>query len=63
MRKRYCYQSEGEKLSISVRWWFVILSVAILWLWKYDLGNGLFIFHWSMVRNLSKTRKCQKFVN
>ena len=45
MDKRYCYQSEGEKLSISVGWWMVILSVASLWLWKYDLGSGLFIFH------------------
>ena len=34
MGKRFSYESEGEKLSISVGWWFVIMSVAILWLWK-----------------------------
>jgi len=45
MGKLYCYQSEGEAPLISVGWWLVILSVASLCLWKYDLGSGLFIFH------------------
>lgn len=44
MGKRYCYQGEGETPSMSVGWWLVILSVASLWLWKFDLGSGLFIF-------------------
>jgi len=34
MGKGYCYQSEGEKFSIGLGWWFVIISVTILWLWK-----------------------------
>ena len=34
MGNRYGYQSEGDKPSVSVGWWFVLLSVAILWFWK-----------------------------
>jgi len=35
MGKRYCYQSVGEEPMMGVGWWFIILSVAILWSWKY----------------------------
>ncbi len=35
MSKRYCYQSEGEKPSISIGWWLVILSAGTLWLGKF----------------------------
>lgn len=32
MNKRYYYQSEGEKLSLSVRWWLMLFA-AILLMW------------------------------
>ena len=32
MDKRFSYQSEGEKLSLSVRWWLMLFA-AILLMW------------------------------
>jgi len=34
MSQRYCYQSEGEKPMMGGGWWLILMSVAILWLWK-----------------------------
>ena len=33
MNKRFYYQSEGEKLSLSIGWWLIIFAI-LLWLWN-----------------------------
>ena len=34
MHKRFYYQSEGEKLSLSFWWWLMFLSAILLWMAK-----------------------------
>lgn len=41
MGKRFSYESEGEKLSISAGWWLVIMSAVFYWLWKSQSAAGL----------------------
>lgn len=31
MNKRFYYQSEGEKLTIGIGWWFLFISTILLW--------------------------------
>lgn len=34
MDKRFYYQSEGEKLSLSVRWWLFLFAAILVWVMK-----------------------------
>lgn len=34
MNKRFYYQSEGEKFSLSVRWWLILLAAILVWIVK-----------------------------
>lgn len=34
MDKRFFYQSEGEKLSLSVRWWLLFFAAILMWIGK-----------------------------
>ena len=35
MKQLYYYQSEGEKPMMSIGWWFVIITGALLITWKF----------------------------
>ncbi len=34
MDKRFYYESEGEKLSLSVRWWLLVFAAILVWIGK-----------------------------
>lgn len=34
MNKRFYYQSEGEKLSVNVRWWLILFAAILVWIGK-----------------------------
>ncbi len=34
MNKRFYYQSEGEKLSLSVQWWLIFFAAILVWIVK-----------------------------